>query len=64
MLWKSKYYLGTILNASKYLMAVKITSIDHNKVWSIVNVYAPNTKNLRKKVWDTLSHLKSLDYLG
>ena len=64
MMWKSKYYLGTILNASKHLMVVKITSIDHNKVWYIVNVYAPNTKNPRKKVWDTLSHIKSMDYSG
>ena len=64
MLWKSKYYSRTILNASKHLMVVKITSIDHNKVWYIVNVYAPNTKNLRKKVWNTLSHIKSIDYLG
>ena len=64
MLWKKKYYSGTVLAASKYLMVVRITSIDLNKEWYIVNVYAPNTKNLRKKVWDTLSHIKSIDYSG
>ena len=52
------------MNASKHLMVVKITSIDHNKEWYIVNIYAPNTKNLRKKIWDTLSHIKSNDYFG
>ena len=64
MLWKKSYYSRIVLNASKHFMVVKITSNDHNKVWYIVNVYAPNTKNQRKKVWDTLSHIKSMDYLG
>ena len=50
MLWKKNYYSGTILNASKHLMVVKITSIDHNNEWYSVNIYAPNTKNLTKKV--------------
>ena len=64
MMWKSKYYIGTVLKTSKHLMVVKISSNDHNKVWYIVNVYAANIKNQRKKVWDTLSHIKSMDYSG
>ena len=45
-------------------MVVKITSIDQKENWYIVNIYAPNNKNLRKKVWDTLSNIKSKDYFG
>lgn len=64
MLWKKNCYSRTILNASKYLMVAKITSIDHKENWYIVNIYAPNNKNLRKKVWDTLSNLKCKDYFS
>ena len=64
MLWKKFYFLGTILNARKHFMVAKITSIDQNKEWYIVNMYAPNIKNSRKKVWDTLSNIKSKDYFG
>ena len=58
MLWKKKCYSGTILIASKYLMIVKITSVDQKEGWYIVNIYAPNIKHLRKKVWDSVSNFK------
>ena len=53
---------GTILIASKYLMIAKITSVDQKEGWYIVNIYAPNIKHLRKKVWDSISNFKSKDY--
>ena len=62
MLWN--FFLGTILNASKHLMVAKITSIDQNKVWYIVNIYTLNLKISRKKFWDSLSIIKSKDYFG
>ena len=52
------------LNVSKHFMVAKIMSIDQNKVWYIVNMYAPNLKNSRKKVWDYLSIIKSKDYFS
>ena len=64
VLWKKTYFSGTILNGSKNFMVEKITSIDQNKFWYIINMYAPNLKNSRKKVWDSLSIIKSKDYFG
>jgi len=60
MLWK-KNYSGSILIASKYLMIAKITNVDQKEGWYIVNIYAPNTKQLRKKIWESVSNLKSKD---
>ena len=45
-------------------MVIKIKSIDQNNDWYIVNVYAPNIKSARKKLWGTLSNIKSKNYYG
>ena len=50
ILWKKSYFLGFVLNERKHFMMVKMTSINQNYEWYIVNMYAPNTKNSRKKV--------------
>ena len=47
MLWKKSYLLGFFLNESNHFMMVKITSINQNYEWYIVNMYALNTKNSR-----------------
>lgn len=64
ILWKRSLFLGTLLNANKHFMVIKIKNIDQNNNWYIVNVYAPNIKNARKKVWETLSNIKSKDFYG
>ena len=63
MLWK-KNYSGTILFDSKHLMIAKITNFDQRDGRYLVNIYAPNTKNLRKKIWNSISNFKSKDYHG
>ena len=64
MLWRKSSFSGTILSANKYLMIAKISSSEHKLDWYIVNIYAPNLKSHRKKVWDEISKFKSLDFSG
>ncbi len=64
MLWKKNCFAGTILRARKYFMIAKITIVDQKEDWYIVNIYAPNMKSQRKKVWDSISNFKSIDYSG
>ena len=64
MLWKKSYFLGFVLNERKHFMMVKMTSINQNYEWYIVNMYAPNIKNSREKVWNTLSNIKRKYHYG
>ena len=61
---KLPLFLGTLLNANKHFMVVKIKSIAQNNEWYIVNVYSPNIKSARKILWANLSNIKSNDYYG
>ena len=45
-------------------MIAKITNVDQRDGWYLVNIYAPNSKNHRKKIWDLVSRFKSKDYNG
>ena len=42
MLWRKSYFLGFVLNERKHFMVVRITSINQNYEWYIVNMCAPN----------------------
>ena len=45
-------------------MVVNIKSLSLHNDWNIVNVYVPNNKNARTRLWATLSNIKSSDYYG
>lgn len=64
LLWKRSFFSGTLLDSNKHLMLVKLKSYAQNNYCYIVNVYAPNNKKYRKKVWDSLSKIKNADYYG
>ena len=42
MLWKKSYYSSFVLNERKHFMVVRITSINQNYEWYIVNMCAPD----------------------
>lgn len=50
------------MDASKHFFAVKIQNLYQGNYQYVVNIYVPNNKNARKKYWDSLSKLESLDY--
>lgn len=64
ILCKNYLFSGTFLDANKHLMVVKLKNYTYNNYWYIVNVYAPSNKKARKKFWDSLSKIKSVDYYG
>lgn len=57
-------FSGSVLKESKNFMVVKMTNLLQNSVWFVVNMYYPNSRNSRKKVWNTLSNIKNKEQNG
>lgn len=64
IMWKDSIFSGTLIDANKHFNVAKIHNLSQGNYWYVVNIYASNNKNARKKFQDSLSKLKSLDYNG
>lgn len=51
---KKSMFFGTLMDANKHFVAIKILNLSQGNDQYVVNIYAPNNKNARKKFWDSL----------